>query len=347
MEDEIVLTDDQQKALEMLKNKSLNPFLLKGYAGTGKTTLITSLLGTLDPQQLSKICLTAPTNKAVRVIEKKVREAKFWGVTCKTIHSLLGLKLVYERDKQVLRQDRMKSNQMGEYDILVIDECSMVNEQLFKYIMASRKENPDTRIIYIGDPRQLPPVHELDSPTFGTKHQFTLTEVVRQAAENPMIKLSMQLREAMESGENIKLETNTSGVLGVIVEPYEDVCETMFSIYDDAEKKKDPDLCRFLAWTNRRVDRENREIRRYFLGFDYTIDPPPFLPNETIVTTAPVIRNKIIVITTDTEKKILRVEEDTRKGVPVWKLVVPADDWQMENVIHIYVIKEEGEKVYQ
>ena len=78
-------------------------FLLSGYAGTGKTFAITYFVRKLSK---TKVALTAPTNKAVRVLEMMASEAGL-SVDTKTIHALLGLAVQQNQDKQILKKKRL------------------------------------------------------------------------------------------------------------------------------------------------------------------------------------------------------------------------------------------------
>ena len=143
--------------------------VLEGYAGTGKTFLVARLLR--DLMDL-KIAVAAPTNKAVRVLRDKLVEAGVAvletgdpesgvrlsrariGCVCRSIHSLLGLKLrELENGQQETTSDREST--LRDYDVVVVDECSMLNRFLFEKIVMERGA---AQVLFVGDPAQLPPV---------------------------------------------------------------------------------------------------------------------------------------------------------------------------------------------
>jgi exodeoxyribonuclease-5 len=171
---------------------------LEGYAGTGKTTLVGELVRRLGHDL--NIAIAAPTNKAVGVLQEKVGpqgEAEF-----RSIHSFLGLKMRDNEDgsRQCL-QDGTPS--LHQYHLAIIDECSMISDPLFGMIVSAARS---CRVLFVGDPAQLPPVDQaavrqhLSSTFERVQHKAVLTEVVRQAADNPIIAMSMKIREAIEQG---------------------------------------------------------------------------------------------------------------------------------------------------
>lgn len=153
-------------------------FYLAGYAGTGKTTLAKSLAEGVT----GKVLFGAFTGKAALVLRKK----GCWNAT--TIHSM-----IYKIDefskgwepKFILNPD----SPVRDAELVVIDECSMVGTELGTDLLSFGK-----KVLVIGDPAQLPPVK---SAGFFTNREpdFMLTEVHRQAADNPIIAMSMKIRE--------------------------------------------------------------------------------------------------------------------------------------------------------
>ena len=159
------LNEEQTDTLSALSNFD-HSYVLKGYAGTGKTTVITHWVQQVRQRpddvdildwHAPKIVLTAPTNKATNVLKDKAKEIKL-PVYVQTIHSLLSLKLVWRKSEQVLQQDSYGSDDFGEYDYVVIDEASMLNEELMDYIRAAVDAHHN-KVIFMGDPCQLPPIN--------------------------------------------------------------------------------------------------------------------------------------------------------------------------------------------
>lgn len=251
---------------------------LAGYAGTGKTTLVGALLqAVVGSGKVRGIAVAAPTNKAVGVLRSKVGDLP--GVAYGSIHSFLGLKLK-ERDDGTHECVPDGSPSIAAYDFVVVDECSMLSVDLFVRL-AMLMRGSDVRVLFVGDPAQLPPVGDTEeSPTFSrVMSRVTLTEVVRQAKGNPIIATSMRIREAIERGYRI----DAAAIKAACPPPPADVLfatggsKTAFNwALHDIRAGKDT---RILAYTNRAVLQYNQDMHRQMFGFH----PEPFSPGETVI----------------------------------------------------------------
>jgi ATP-dependent exoDNAse (exonuclease V) alpha subunit len=151
-------------------------FRLFGWAGTGKSTLAVHLA-----QDVKSVRYAAFTGKAALVMRKRGCKG------AQTIHSLIYT-LVSEKEGEprfVLDEESPAATA----DLIVIDEVSMVDEQLGKDLLSF-----GTKVLVLGDPFQLPPVQGAGFFT-AEEPDIMLTEIHRQAADNPIIALSMQVRE--------------------------------------------------------------------------------------------------------------------------------------------------------
>jgi ATP-dependent exoDNAse (exonuclease V) alpha subunit len=151
-------------------------FRLFGWAGTGKSTLAVHLA-----QDVKTVKYAAFTGKAALVMRKRGCKG------AQTIHSLIYT-LVSEKEGEprfVLDDE----SPAADADLIVIDEVSMVDEQLGKDLLSF-----GTKVLVLGDPFQLPPVQGAGFFT-ADEPDIMLTEIHRQAADNPIIHLSMQVRE--------------------------------------------------------------------------------------------------------------------------------------------------------
>ncbi|ORE90508.1 putative deoxyribonuclease [Stappia sp. 22II-S9-Z10] len=151
-------------------------FYLAGFAGTGKTFLATRLAQGVK----GSVVFAAFTGKAALVMRSKGCEG------ASTIHSL-----IYRPDEKggVTSFRLNKDSAVADAALVVIDEVSMVGEDLARDLLSFGK-----KVLVLGDPAQLPPVK---GEAFFTANEpdFMLTEVHRQAAENPIIRMSMEVRE--------------------------------------------------------------------------------------------------------------------------------------------------------
>jgi len=129
--------DEKQTAFGILKKFIKSPdklFILKGKAGTGKTTIITKLF--TEPDFINKkIVLSAPTNKAVSVLKKMLQE-KYSNIDFKTIHKLCKIKRrINTNNGDIVFNFNEPPNDpkcsIYSYDIIVVDEASMINREIF------------------------------------------------------------------------------------------------------------------------------------------------------------------------------------------------------------------------
>ncbi|GHA25480.1 ATP-binding protein [Devosia pacifica] len=177
----VVWSNQQDEALQAvsawLKDKDgPQVFRLFGWAGTGKSTLARHLA-----EGVKTVKYAAFTGKAALVMRKRGCKG------AQTIHSLI-YSLVSEKEGEprfVLDPESPAS----EADLIVIDEVSMVDEQLGKDLLSF-----GVKVLVLGDPFQLPPVQGAGFFT-AEEPDVMLTEIHRQAADNPIIRLSMDIRE--------------------------------------------------------------------------------------------------------------------------------------------------------
>jgi hypothetical protein len=166
-------------------------FGLYGYAGTGKTTLIINfIIKLLDNKLLDSVLIVAPTHKALNVLKNKLannldyfknkyniqHELNFVNTLNKlkshkisiefsTIHRLLKYKTDFNLEGELIFTKGSSNNLLSNYDLIIIDECSMIPITIL-YDIFSQSELSKTKIIFLGDPAQLPPVNEKDSLIF-------------------------------------------------------------------------------------------------------------------------------------------------------------------------------------
>ncbi|MBB3929893.1 exodeoxyribonuclease-5 [Kaistia hirudinis] len=161
-------------------------FRLFGYAGTGKTTLARHLAEGID----GTVAFAAYTGKAAHVLRTKGCEG------AGTIHSLIYRPRAGEDEEQPVFAINHESA-ASKADLIIIDECSMVDEELGRDLLSF-----GTPVLVLGDPAQLPPVKGGGFFT-ETEPDHMLTEVHRQAQDNPIIRLSMAVRagEPVDYGE--------------------------------------------------------------------------------------------------------------------------------------------------
>jgi exodeoxyribonuclease-5 len=220
------LSPDQKEALNTLiswyKDKNKNQFItLGGFAGTGKTTLISLLRQELNKINKDlKIAFVSYTGKATRVMKSKLVEQNTIQEkdSVSTIHSLIYSPMVNDKE-EIIGWER-RSN--IEYDLIIVDEASMVDSEIWRDLLTYR-----IPIIAVGDHGQLPPIR--GSFNLMEKPMIRLEQIHRQAEDNPIIELSIMARTKGEIpvgnyGGNVmkisKQDSETREIIGELLSNY-------------------------------------------------------------------------------------------------------------------------------
>lgn len=174
---------------------------LSGAAGTGKSFLTVQLIKALSEAHFhsqGNICVTAPTNKAVKVLIDMLKENNVTA-DCRTIHSFLNIKPIkdYRTGEETFKILRTKKR-LPQASLLIVDESSMLSKELLSFITEAYHRGQVNTVLFIGDPYQLLPVNEQESSIFQLKQQYKLTEIIRQAKDSNIIKLATKVRERIQ-----------------------------------------------------------------------------------------------------------------------------------------------------
>lgn len=215
------LTESQQAAFNSIKTFLHNDsdiFVLKGYAGTGKTHLITQLTQYLDDEKCAYELL-APTGRAAKVLRDRMGKGR-------TIHSC-----IYDRDLICINDEQGDESKKSyrfyfpiievpcDFKIVIVDESSMISNVenrnefltfgsgiLLADLLQFSKVCGINKVIFVGDPAQLPPVMDSHSCALdveylsGLGHKVEsaeLTEVVRQEEDNGVLKQATKMRNLL------------------------------------------------------------------------------------------------------------------------------------------------------
>lgn len=202
-------TPDQDRALQLLSDFLFdhNPesmFLLKGYAGTGKSSLTGALVKTMN-QLKQKAVLLAPTGRAAKVFSSYAEQNAY------TIHKKIYRQKVFSNEPSGF----VAADNLHKHTLFIVDEASMISNDGLDAFGSGRLLNDlihyvysgeGCRLILLGDNAQLPPVSQAESPAldenklrgFGLDvSSFTLTQVVRQAEMSGILTNATLLRDAL------------------------------------------------------------------------------------------------------------------------------------------------------
>ena len=276
-----VLTPSQTIAIEKMQSfyhSQERFFLLQGGAGTGKSTIIWEFIRSLQKKYRKiAIAASAPTHKAVGVLEEMAGNSDK-SPDYATIHRLLGLKLEAEKGTRVLREGRR--SRIGKYDLVIVDEASMVSSALWT-LLQQISQKYRTKFIFMGDIAQLPPINETRSPIFDLSEQFSLTEVVRQAQDNPVMEFISAAR-AKVFDRHVTLPQKSQYTCnkehGAWILQRSQWFAQLIRAFQSPKYEQNSNYIRAIAWTNREVDSINTQVRNALY------DPKtPFLEGERLI----------------------------------------------------------------
>jgi hypothetical protein len=241
------LSQGQQTALTKLEAFLASPvqvFMLKGYAGSGKTTILEGLVEYLTAIE-KDFLLMAPTGRAAKVIREKTGHEAF--TIHKSIYSYEDMVEVEEGDSFFYNYN-LRNNTDVAGKIFIIDEASMLSDaksegeffrfgtgrllsDLISYTRVNH-EKAKTKIIFVGDPCQLPPVTDNSSKAFEpiyliekfnlSSEETEMKEVKRQGGESGILKAAAKIRKSISAGffNDFNLHSNGSDILNPSYETF-------------------------------------------------------------------------------------------------------------------------------
>lgn len=269
-------TGEQEITIESFVNFLFSPktdaiFLLKGYAGTGKTTLISALVKTLD-QLKQKCVLLAPTGRAAKVF------SHYAGHPAYTIHRKIYRQRTFSNE---LDNFVMNAN-LHQHTLFIVDEASMIANEglsggmfgtgrllddLIHYVYAGQ----GCRLMLIGDTAQLPPIGEEESPALSASMlegyglevtEHCLTQVVRQEQDSGILYNATSLRRYIAEEEYFSLpRIKADGFPDIRIISGGELIDTINECYDKAGMDETMIICR----SNKRANLYNKGIRNTIL----------------------------------------------------------------------------------
>lgn len=288
--------------------------LLTGDAGCGKTLLAQVIAASLF-EAWKAVTIAAPTHQACAVARRRLALLGIH-VPVVTLQTLLGLRPRPRADKLVFTRNP-KADPV-DADIVFVDETSMVGTDLYEHI---ERWLPGRAVVFVGDTKQLFPVGEGESPTFGTQRHSHLTKPERQGADNPVLRAAWAIAEAQRTGPTWDwVKSVHQGPYGVFVPSDRDTWLRKAFLSD--EFAADSLSFRYLCWTNRTVAETNAKIRRWRYGPTNT----PFVVGERALIREPLVLRRKIILNTNEEVTVREIGKDRQSSLVTWRMVVETDD---------------------
>jgi len=329
--DTSTLNEDQKKAFDSLVDfiRDLNDdsiYVLKGWAGTGKTYTISLLvryvLDVIQPTRLwYKVGVTGPTNKSVRVIRKATGISSS-RVQFQTVHKILGLSEKITSDgQQIFVNDGDFKPQIRTLKLLIVDEVSMLNDDLFEELLKYRDK---TKIIFMGDPAQIPPVGRPDCIPFRDElldgyriKTLNLRQIMRQKEGNPIIESSVKIRKNITNPDSGISSSNKLNQIGEGIEFINlNSPESRSSFRAILEKyyktdtfSKDSEYCKVIGWRNKTISSMNDLVRKVIYG-DEALSSK-ILIGEKLIANSPILEKDTIIFNTNDEFSVESFEVES------------------------------------
>ncbi|MBE6206678.1 MAG: DUF2075 domain-containing protein [Rikenellaceae bacterium] len=273
-------TNSQKKVVEMLSdyiasNDFSRIFVLNGYAGTGKTTLIAALVDVLREVGIKSILL-APTGRAAKVL------TQYSGQNALTIH-----KRIYRERTNANYESKFSLDLNKERGaIFIVDEASMLADSsgdgqifgsgsLLNDLISYVRQGKECKLILVGDDAQLPPVGCDFSPAldrsvmehYGEVSYVSMDDVVRQSAESGILFNATMLRCMIEN-ELYEVPRFRLDFPDIEAIDGSELMEKLQDAYDGGDREETIVITR----SNKRANRYNEGIRRYNLSAEEAIE---------------------------------------------------------------------------
>lgn len=247
-------------------------FLLKGYAGTGKTTLISALVKVL-PSLRKRSVLLAPTGRAAKVM------SYYSGRKSYTIHK----KIYRKKTAATMELDFVLAENLHEDTLFIIDEASMIADEgvhffsrsLLDDLISYVRSGKNCCLMFVGDTAQLPPVGMLESPALDANYlnsnyklgvyNYELREVVRQQYDSGILYNATQVRNDIRTEDFESTlpfpHFHTKGFKDIFRMNGDRLIEGLHYSYDKYEIENSIVICR----SNKSANLYNQHIRNQIL----------------------------------------------------------------------------------
>ncbi|MEZ4799218.1 MAG: AAA family ATPase [Flavobacteriales bacterium] len=263
----------------MFSDKPRCALIIKGYAGTGKTTTVSAMVKGIE-ESGKRVVLLAPTGRAAKVL------GNYSGISASTIH-----KQIYYRksDRSGHTWFELKENEL-ENTVFFVDEASMIGTERFSLVkddigtgdlledlVTHVFSGEGCRLVLIGDGAQLPPVGSDQSPALNLNYlrnefslniaELELSEVIRQKEGSGILENATMLRQLINSQSKEYPTLNTEGFSDI-----SRVESDLQPIVEDAISKYGLDGTLVITRSNKNANKYNQQIRARILNYEEEIN---------------------------------------------------------------------------
>ncbi len=317
MPNNIQLTPAQQNVLDKIQDfihSNDRIFVLKGYAGTGKTTLVRFIINHLNEQQIL-YKLLATTGRAAKILKD------YSGFEASTIHHMIYKFHNLNKDLSNIDAQAPQADKIGQLmlvfapvtlpedsgeTIYIVDEASMISDAVDPYVtqatfgrgkllteLINYDTNPKSKFIFVGDPCQLPPITSTNSPALDNQYlqsnfhigvqDAELTQIMRQNNGNDITETAARIRlmyqkapfdESVYGGQKVWGQHLPLGGRRNILLHPDK--ENMLDDYFRVMQQKGPENVIYVCRQNKKCYEMSQQIR-HRLGFEQTINVGDFL----------------------------------------------------------------------
>ena len=290
-------SQDQLDAVNGICNQLLDPntkshvlTVLTGSAGTGKTTVVGEIINRINKHSPStSVELCATTHRAATVLQDITKKSVITG------YALFKLRpAITKYGKETITGAGICD--ISPESVVIIDESSMIGNQFLTAIVDIVKEKA-LKLVFVGDPFQLPPPTDICSIFDGSLSTFTLTQVHRQLGGNPVLEKANEFREYIEgirdTEPTLETDINSKGE-GIHILPHADFVSKFVQKYIDYSTGAEVDipLC---TYTNESAINYNSMVRKAAYFLEDTIEP--FYEGERLIANSVVMHGDKTILT--------------------------------------------------
>jgi exodeoxyribonuclease-5 len=292
--------------------------VLTGAAGTGKSTVVGEIINRIKQyNSLMDISLCATTHRAAAVLSDIVNEPVSTG------HALFKLRPgVTKYGKETLKNVGISEVQFD--SVVIIDEASMIGNQFLEAIVKVVKHR-NLKLLFVGDPFQLPPPSDTCSIFDGSLITFKLTTVHRQVGDNPILDKATEFRQFIEGSlqtePTIDTHLNAAGE-GIHILPHADFITKFIEKYMDYTTGAEVDipLC---TYTNESALNYNSMVRKAAYFLEDTIQP--FYRGERLIANSVVMQDDKTALTNNEVVHVCSYTETEQYNIPGYLVTLKGD----------------------